>query len=99
MNYLIVLFINKDYNNPCVIGFDLSRTSAESKAQDHLRTHPEDAVHIYDWVTGYEASTRVEFDRQWNYPMLPPTVIEPVHPAVIDALAGESDGSQNSTPA
>jgi len=94
MKYLIVVFTNKDLHNPCIIGSDLSKMSAENKAQDHLRAHPEDAVHVYDWVIGYEASTRIEFDRQWGYPEPPPEPIEPiepVHPAVIDALAGETE--------
>lgn len=92
MKFILVLFTNKDFNNPCVIDSSYSRTGAEEKAQDHLRKHPEDAVHIYNWLTGYEASTHVQMDRQWDCPQLPPQpapeIDELVHPAVIDAIAG-----------
>ena len=64
--------------------------AAERAAQEYAKQFPDSTVGVYIWESGWTSFTSVVVERQFYAPEMPPTVIEPVHPAILDAFEEES---------
>lgn len=85
MRYIVI----NEYD--IVLNKSSDRYVAKQLAEDWVRRNPGNKAFVFEWVTGYE--TTVMSREMFSPPEMPPEPIEPVHPAVIDALTGESDGN------
>ncbi len=83
MNTILIVFYNRDYSKPDYLNSYSDKYAAERAAAAYLEDHPDDAVHLYRWEIGFTATRKVDIEKEWAWPEIPPM------PALPEALAAD----------
>ena len=77
MNTILIVFYNHDYSKPDYLNNYSDKYAAERAATAYLEDHPDDAVHLYRWETGFTATRKVNIEKEWLCPEVPPMLALP----------------------